>query len=30
MAEALDELRRRLEAEGWLPAGHGGREWSYR
>lgn len=30
MAEALDELRRRLEAQGWLPAGHGGREWTYR
>jgi hypothetical protein len=30
MAEALDELRGRLEAEGWLPAGHGGREWAYR
>ena len=30
MAEALDELRRRLETEGWLPAGHGGREWTYR
>lgn len=30
MAEALDELRARLEAEGWLPAGHGGREWTYR
>jgi hypothetical protein len=30
MAEALEELRRRLEAEGWLPAGHGGREWTYR
>jgi hypothetical protein len=24
------ELRGRLEAEGWLPAGHGGREWTYR
>jgi len=30
MAEALDELRGRLDAEGWLPAGHGGREWTYR
>ena len=23
MAEALDELRGRLDAEGWLPVGHG-------
>ena len=30
MVEALDELRRRLESEGWLPAGHGGRDWTYR
>jgi len=30
MAEALAELRRRFEAEGWILVGHGGREWTYR
>jgi hypothetical protein len=30
MAEALDELRHRLEAEGWCPAGRGMQPWAHR